>query len=329
MDQDLKMGPHDVGGEFSDPIDTSDGGMTHWEKFSNGVRIAVSARKVITLDELRLSAESFGDEYFKMPYFERNGLALVHRCLERKLFTEEELKLARAQAEKEFEVPLIDLPNPESITHLHDGEEHHHHDNDFQEDEAGEGPPSYYFDMLAVAKLLVDRDLITMQNVLQKIEQFDNVFPTRGIAVVAKAWTDSEFREYLIRDAKNAIIDMGLKLESFAEIICMPQIDQTHHMVVCTLCSCYPRSLLGMPPSWYKSRSYRSRVVHEPRKVLAEFGTNIPDDVEVRVHDSNADMRYLILPQRPKGTEDWTEANLANIISRDHLVGVRVPDDVI
>ena len=167
MEQDLKMGPHDVGGEFSDPIDTLDSGMTHWEKFSNGIRGAVSARKVITLDELRLSAESLGDEYFKMPYFERNGLALVHRCLERELFTEEELQLARTQAEKEFEVPLIDLPNPKSITHLHDGEEHHHHDNDFQEDEAGEGTPSYYFDMLAVAKLLVDRELITMQNVLQ------------------------------------------------------------------------------------------------------------------------------------------------------------------
>jgi len=254
---------------------------------------------------------------------------MVHRCLERQLFTDDELKAARESAEIRFNVPVIDLPNPESFTHLHDGEPHHDHENDFQEDEAGEGPPGYYFDMLAVADLLVDRGLITMASVQQKIEQFDNVFPARGIAVVAKAWSDPKFRDFLVRDAKNAIIDMGLQLESFADIICMPQSNDTHHMVVCTLCSCYPRSLLGMPPSWYKSRSYRSRVVHEPRAVLAEFGTIVPDNVEVRVHDSNADMRYLILPQRPKGTDDWSEADLGKLISRDHLVGVRVPEDVI
>ena len=105
----------------------------------------------------------------------------------------------------------------------------------------------------------------------------------------------------------------------------MPQNNQTHHLVVCTLCSCYPRTLLGMPPSWYKSRSYRSRVVYEPRKVLFEFGTIVPEDKEIKVHDSNADMRYLILPPRPSNTDKFTEKQLTDLVRRDYLVGVRLP----
>ena len=132
-------------------------------------------------------------------------------------------------------------------------------------------------------------------------------------------------RDVLILSSTSAFRDV----ESFADIICFAQCDEIHHIVVCTLCSCYPRTLLGMPPSWYKSRSYRSRVVHEPRAVLEEFGTIIPESREVKVHDSNADMRYLILPQRPKGTIGWTEEALSQLISRDHLVGVGIPDNVI
>ena len=179
--------------------------------------------------------------------------------------------------------------------------------------------------MMAIAELLSEKNIISMNDIHTKIDQFDNEFPSRGIKVVAKAWQDDQFREYLIDNAKDAIASIGIKLETFADIICMPQSSSIHHMVVCTLCSCYPRTLLGMPPTWYKSRSYRSRVVHEPRSVLAEFGTVLAQDVEIRVHDSNADMRYLILPVRPEGTEKWGEEKLTSIISRDHLVGVRIP----
>ena len=325
----LKMGPHDVGGETSQTIDTRDHGMTYWEKFSNGLRMAVSSTGIITLDELRLTAESFGEAYFEMEYFQRNGLALVQICKQRSLFSEEEFQQELHNQIKNFEVPIIDLPNSDDFIHLHDGSEHIHENSDFQEDEHGEGPPDFYFDMLATASILKKKKIISQNDIQSRIEKFDSVFPFRGISVVAKAWVDADFRMHLLSDAKTAIKDMGISLESFADIICFAQSDEIHHMVVCTLCSCYPRTLLGMPPTWYKSRSYRSRVVHEPRAVLKEFGTNIPDSREVKVHDSNADMRYLILPQRPNGTDGWREDELSNLISRDHLVGVGIPDDVI
>jgi len=328
-DKILKMGPHDVGGEKSSALDTKDYGMSYWEKFSNGLRIVISAKGIITLDELRLTAERLGDNYFKMDYFSRNGQALVDACLNKELIIKSELEIKKLKVRENFSIPIIALPDTESIIHLHDGKPHTHEGTDFQEDETGEGPPNYFFDMLAIAEILSEKKLIKMDNIHSKIEQFDNEFPARGILVITKAWMDKDFREFLINDAKNAIESIGIHLETFADIICMPQTNKIHNMVVCTLCSCYPRALLGMPPSWYKSRTYRSRVVYEPRKVLEEFGTYISKSVEVKVHDSNADMRYLILPQRPKGTDGWTKDQLSKLISRDHMVGVRIPDDVV
>ena len=321
----LKMGPHDVGGELDGKIDTNDHGMTYWEKFSNGLVLCVPETGLVSLDELRKTAESFGDEYFEMDYFKRVGLSLVERCIQRGIFTTSDLDDAKLFAKKTFEVPMVSLPNPSDIVHLHDGVEHFHTQSDFQEDEFGEGPPEFYFDMLATAQILKDKNIISMEDIQRKIDNFDETYPARGITVVTKAWTNSDFKSALIKDAKSAIYDIGIHLESFADIICFAHDDETHHIVVCTLCSCYPRTLLGMPPAWYKSRSYRSRVVHEPREVLAEFGTIIPDNKDVKVHDSNADMRYLILPERPEGTEGWSEQQLSTLISRDHLVGVRLP----
>ena len=321
----LKMGPHDVGGEFDYKMDTHDHGMTYWEKFSNGLVLCVPETGLIKLDELRKTAESFGDNYFKMDYFKRVGLSLVELCIQRKIFNRKELVNEKKIAKKNFEVPILDLPDPKLITHLHDGIEHKHKQSDFQEDEYGEGPPEYYFDMLATAQILHSKNIISIEDIQKKIDNFERTYPARGISVVTKAWTDSAFRAALINDAKSAIYDMGIYLESFADIICFAHDSRTHHVVVCTLCSCYPRTLLGMPPSWYKSRSYRSRVVHEPRRVLEEFGTIIPKNKEVKVHDSNADMRYLVLPERPSGTENWDEEELSKLISRDHLVGIRVP----
>jgi|TARA_B100001250_G_scaffold414503_1_gene453318 nitrile hydratase len=319
------MGPHDIGGENANKINPKDQGMNYWEKFSNGLRIAVSAKKIIVLDELRLASESLGNEYFKMEYFERNSMAMISCVIKKKLISEKEIKDKIAIIKNNFDVPIIELPNKESIKHIHDNKENPHQKGDFVEDEYGEGPPEYFFKMMAIAQILSEKNIISMNDIQTKIDQFDNEFPSRGIKVVVKAWQDKNFREFLIENAKDAIASMGIKLETFADIICMPQSSSIHNMVVCTLCSCYPRTLLGMPPTWYKSRSYRSRVVHEPRSVLAEFGTILSPDVEIRVHDSNADMRYLILPMRPDGTEQWSEEKLTSIISRDHLVGVRIP----
>jgi nitrile hydratase len=152
----------------------------------------------------------------------------------------------------------------------------------------------------------------------------DTRTPALGAAVIARAWADAAFKTRLMADGTRAVGEMGIPMGD-AELIVVENTPDTHNVVVCTLCSCYPRTVLGLPPDWYKSRNYRSRVVVEPRTVLKEFGTEVPDDVTVRVHDSNADMRYLVLPMRPAGTEGWNEERLAQLVTRDCMVGVAVP----
>jgi nitrile hydratase len=156
------------------------------------------------------------------------------------------------------------------------------------------------------------------------MEQFEEELPYRGARVVAHAWTDPAFRKRLLADGKAAVAEFGIDIEA-DRLIAVENTPDVHNVIVCTLCSCYPRSLLGMPPTWYKSTNYRSRVVYEPRAVLKEFGTVVPDHVTVRVHDSNADMRYIVIPLRPKGTESWSEERLTGILTRDTLVGVTLP----
>jgi nitrile hydratase len=138
---------------------------------------------------------------------------------------------------------------------------------------------------------------------------------------VARAWVDDGFREALQTDAYGAVASLGLD-PGYTELTVLENTPQVHNVVVCTLCSCYPRSLLGRPPSWYKSAAYRSRLVRESRAVLREFGTDLPAGTEVRVHDSTAELRYLVLPVRPPGTEDWSESELATLVTRDSMIGV-------
>ena len=211
----------------------------------------------------------------------------------------------------------------------HDHEHDHEHDHDHEPpnpaNEHDSGPPGEYEIMSrAMQELLEAKGIITAEQVRQRMEQFDEEFPYRGAQVVARAWVDPAFKQRLLADGRAAIAEMGTLLEA-ERMIAVENTAGVHNVIVCTLCSCYPRSLLGMPPTWYKSRNYRSRVVFEPRTVLKEFGTELPDSVAVRVHDSNADMRYLVVPMRPAGTEGWSEEKLAGIITRDSLVGVTVP----
>ena len=200
------------------------------------------------------------------------------------------------------------------------------HDHDHADDATdAEGPPSEFEIMSrAMQELLEAKGVITADQIRARIEQFEEDFPYRGARVVARAWNDREFKRRLLDDGRAACAEMGIELEA-ERLIAVENTPEVHNVIVCTLCSCYPRALLGMPPTWYKSRSYRSRVVFEPRSVLREFGTVLPDDVAVRVHDSNADMRYVVVPMRPKGTGDWSEERLAGILTRDTLVGVTVP----
>ena len=188
-----------------------------------------------------------------------------------------------------------------------------------------EGPPSEFEIMSrAMQELLEAKGLITAEQVRSRMEQFEEDLPYRGSRVVARAWLDPAFKQRLLEDGKAACAEIGIDLEA-DRLIAVENTPAVHNLIVCTLCSCYPRSLLGMPPSWYKSRNYRSRVVFEPRAVLREFGTVLSDSVTVRVHDSNADMRYLVIPLRPAGTEGWDEDRLAGILTRDTLVGVTTP----
>ena len=196
----------------------------------------------------------------------------------------------------------------------------HKHDN-----EHDEGPPSEYEIMSrAMQELLVEKGVISAEQIRQRMEKFEEDFPYRGARVIAHAWADPAFKKRLLEDGKAACSEFGLDLEA-DRLIAVENTPEVHNVIVCTLCSCYPRALLGMPPTWYKSENYRRRVVREPRAVLREFGTAIPDHVAVRVHDSNADMRYVVVPMRPAGTEGWSEEQLAAIITRDALVGVTLP----
>ncbi|MBI3916347.1 MAG: nitrile hydratase subunit alpha [Betaproteobacteria bacterium] len=206
------------------------------------------------------------------------------------------------------------------------GHDHNHdHDDHAPVNEHDNGPPSDYEIMSrAMQELLEEKGLITAEQVRRRMELFDEEFPYRGSRVIARAWTDPAFKARLLADGRAACAEMDIVLES-ERLIAVEDTPEVHNVIVCTLCSCYPRALLGMPPTWYKSRNYRSRVVFEPRAVLREFGTVLPDHVTVRVHDSNADMRYVVIPVRPEGTEGWSEEQLAGILTRDTLVGVTVP----
>ena len=208
--------------------------------------------------------------------------------------------------------------------HAHD-HDHDDHDGHAPVNEHDNGPPGEYEIMSrAMQELLEQKGLLTAGQVAKRMEQFDEEFPYRGAQVVARAWVDPAFKNRLIADGRAACAEVGVILEA-ERLIAVENTPDVHNVIVCTLCSCYPRTLLGMPPTWYKSRNYRSRVVFEPRTVLKEFGTELPDSVTVRVHDSNADMRYLVVPMRPQGTDGWNEEQLAQILSRDMLVGVTVP----
>ena len=174
---------------------------------------------------------------------------------------------------------------------------------------------------IAMRELLVEKGILTAAQITQTVEEMDRRSPADGARVVARAWVDPAFKERLLADGSAAIKEMGIEPGAL-KLIALENTDTTHNVVVCTLCSCYPRNLLGLPPDWYKQRAYRSRVVKTPRAVLREFGTEIPDSTQIRVHDSTADMRYLVIPARPAGTENMSEADLAALITRDSMIGV-------
>jgi nitrile hydratase alpha subunit len=185
------------------------------------------------------------------------------------------------------------------------------------------GELTYYEKLTwAIQSLLVEKSILTADEVRKQIEDMDSRTPALGAKVVARAWGDPAFKARLLANAKAAVAELGIDSGSSAVLVAVENTETVHNVVVCTLCSCYPRTLLGLPPDWYKSLNYRSRVVVDPRGVLREFGLELNPHVEVRVYDSTADMRYLVIPRRPSGTEQMSEEELASLVTRDSMIGV-------
>ena len=185
--------------------------------------------------------------------------------------------------------------------------------------------PLTYYQMMEVSlrELLVEKGVITEAEVQRAMGEIGARSPERGAKMVARAWLDPAYKARLLAEGSKAAEELGFEVPGL-RLIVVENTPDTHNVVVCTLCSCYPRILLGIPPEWYKSRNYRSRVVREPRVVLEEFGTSIPESIRIRVHDSTADMRYLVMPLRPDGTENFTEEQLAGLVTRDSLIGTSI-----
>jgi nitrile hydratase len=190
----------------------------------------------------------------------------------------------------------------------------------------GKYRPLSYFQLMEISlrELLVEKGILTNEQVDAEVEDMRRRTPERGAKVVARAWVDSGFRKRLLENGTKACEELGLDIPAL-KLVVVENTPQVHNAIVCTLCSCYPRMLLGIPPDWYKSRNYRSRMVREPRKVLSEFGLVLSEKIQIRIHDSSADMRYMVLPMRPAGTEGWSEERLAALVNRDSMIGVAVP----
>jgi len=208
----------------------------------------------------------------------------------------------------------------------HDSSHDHDHDHDHDHPHApitADEKPGYYDVMeTAVRELLVERKLFGPDEIRRQIEVLDSRTPALGAKVVARAWTDPDFKSRLLANGRSGCEEMGITFYDDTQLIVLENTPDVHNLIVCTLCSCYPRPVLGLPPDWYKLKPYRARAVYEPRAVLEEFGTHIPDDVEIRVSDSTAVIRYLVLPMRPEGTEALSEQQLADLVTRDAMIGV-------
>lgn len=216
--------------------------------------------------------------------------------------------------------------DPMHDDHAHESD--HGHTHDHEHDSHAPSPddplPSTEWEFLekALSELLAEADVISEADIQRQMDFMESRNEALGAKVVARTWTDPKFHDLLIKDPRGTLRDeMDVEIGTLAELEVVENTTDIHHVVVCTLCSCYPRNLLGIPPAWYKSHAYRSRVVHEPRKVLEEFGTILPENMAIRVLDSTADLRYLVIPSRPEGTGDLTAEELEQLVTRDSMIG--------
>ena len=286
-----RRGVHDMGGLPAGKVEPTEHDYAEWERRVDALMVLVGGikgRKLMTVDELRKNIEALPrDAYDKLSYYERWVSSIAQSLADRGVVTKEELR---------------------------------------SREELGKYKPLTPFQLMetSLRELLVEKGYLSEAEIDAEVAEMRTRTPERGARVVARAWTDAGFRERLLADATRACEELGLKVPAL-HLIAVENTPQAHNAIVCTLCSCYPRMLLGIPPDWYKSRNYRSRMVHEPRAVLSEFGLSLPETTTIRVHDSTADMRYIVLPMRPAGTEGWSEDRLAATVTRDCMIGVAVP----
>ena len=308
---------HDMGGLPGGPVDPADHTFVPWQKrIEATVRLALmSPKNRFTVDQFRRAIEELpANIYDSLTYFEKWIAALSTLLVSRGALTKAEVDASVARA---------------AAAHRDDHDDAHDHDHDHDHAPIRADEPGGPYQVLAdgLHALLIEKEYFTPAQHRELIEAIDASGPAAGARLVVRAWTDPAFKQRLLDDGRVACKELGISLNE-VNLVTVENTERVHNVVVCTLCSCYPVFILGRPPDWYKSAAYRSRVVREPRAVLEEFGTEIAPARELRVHDSTADMRYLVLPLRPNGTEGWSAEQLEKIVTRDTMVGVaecRIP----
>ncbi len=299
---------HDLGGRPAGPIDRTEHQLADWELLAEGLSLTLGEKGIRCTDESRRVQEDLPPELYRaLAYYERWTVGAELLLIEKRLLTREEIDRRVA----ELNARWGDGPPAAA----HDGHDH--------PGTASDAPPNPYGQRIkAIAALLIEKGIVTQEEIDRQIATQEARTPADGARLVARAWVDPAFKARLLADPKAACAELGIDASAIPHFVVLENTERVHHVVVYTLCSCYPRPILGRPPDWYKSFNYRSRIVLEPRAVMREFGYEPPPDVEIRVHDSTADVRYLVLPRRPAGTEGWSEADLARLVTRDSMIGV-------
>lgn len=315
-------GHHDVGGAAAGPVERREAPATHWQKRMEAMRDCLARRSppVMRVDEMRRGIEELDPRlYDALDFYQRKTLAIRNVLVGRGVLDAAELEAAvewlRREREKD-RARARELPEHRAHGHDHDGDPDHDHDHDNDEriDE-------YELLSEAIIQGLVARGLLLPGELRAGVERAEGAGPALGARIVARAWTDPAFKAALLADGKAAMAAIGIDALE-AQVVVVENTPEVHNLVVCTLCSCYPRSILGSAPAWYVGKQYRARAVREPRAVLSEFGLALEEGVQLRVHDSTANMRYLVLPMRPPGTAGWAPERLERLVTRDCLIGV-------
>ncbi len=307
---------HDPGGLDEGPIDTHEHEVSLYERRADAMLVLLASQGHFTVDAQRRVWEDLPPEVYRSTrYYDSWLLHSKILLIERGLIDENDLQRRtdevgpRLQAERAAGAELSDH-------HAHDDPAHaavEHNDSAVSDFEVLEE---------ALRELCIDKGFFTAADVQREVQNLESRTPTLSAGLVARSWVDPAFRDALLADAYATAESVGIDMTGSPPVQAVENTPALHHVVACTLCSCYPRALLGIPPAWYKSRAYRARIVIDPRGVLREFGTELPDDTHIKVVDSTADLRYLVVPIRPPRTDDWSTEALAALVTRDSMIGV-------